>query len=199
MGSLSLLQGIFPAQGSNLGLPHFRWILYQLSRLGSPRILEWVSSGSSRPRNRTGVSYISGGFFTSWVLHIDEKYGSLILPTWGYWKIQCGKVCELLSSSFRVSLWAFRPEDTSHDQHPTHPWEAHPYHIFICHLQMSTNVLRPICLGSPGWTLSSQMPLYPQGLPHNGLALFSWIVLNCGRTTLHQQGSTSLELWPHVY
>ena len=45
------LQGIFPTQGSNPGLPHYRWILYQLSHKGSLRILEWVaypfSSGSS--------------------------------------------------------------------------------------------------------------------------------------------------------
>ena len=31
VGSLSLLQGIYPTQGSNPGLPHCRWILYQLS------------------------------------------------------------------------------------------------------------------------------------------------------------------------
>ena len=31
VGRLSLLQGIFPTQGSNPGLPHCRWILYQLS------------------------------------------------------------------------------------------------------------------------------------------------------------------------
>ena len=31
VGSLSLLQGIFPTQGSNSGLPHCRQILYQLS------------------------------------------------------------------------------------------------------------------------------------------------------------------------
>ena len=43
VGSLSLLQGIFSTQGSNLGLPHCRWILYQLSHQGSPRILEWVA------------------------------------------------------------------------------------------------------------------------------------------------------------
>ena len=43
MGSLSLLQGIFPTQGSNSGLPHSREILYQLSHRGSPNILEWVS------------------------------------------------------------------------------------------------------------------------------------------------------------
>ena len=30
-GSHSLLHGIFPIQGSNPGLPHGRWILYQLS------------------------------------------------------------------------------------------------------------------------------------------------------------------------
>ena len=36
VGSLSLLQGIFPTQGSNPGLPHCRWILYQLSHKGSP-------------------------------------------------------------------------------------------------------------------------------------------------------------------
>ena len=35
MGSLSLLQGILPTQGSNPGLMHFRWILYQLSHEGS--------------------------------------------------------------------------------------------------------------------------------------------------------------------
>ena len=38
VGSLPLLQGIFPTQGSNPGLPHCRWILYQLSHKGSSRI-----------------------------------------------------------------------------------------------------------------------------------------------------------------
>ena len=41
----------------------------QLSHKGSPRILEWVaypfSRGSSRPRDRIGVSCIAGGFFTN--------------------------------------------------------------------------------------------------------------------------------------
>ena len=41
VGSLSLLQVIFPTQGSNPGLPHRRQTLYQLSHKGSPRILEW--------------------------------------------------------------------------------------------------------------------------------------------------------------
>ena len=34
--SLSLLQGIFPTQGWNPGLPHCRQILYQLNHRGSP-------------------------------------------------------------------------------------------------------------------------------------------------------------------
>ena len=55
VGSLSLLQEIFPTQGSNPGLLHYRWIPHQLSHKGSPGILEAVaypfSSRSSRPRN----------------------------------------------------------------------------------------------------------------------------------------------------
>ena len=70
VGSHSLLQGVFPTQGSNPSLLRCRWILYQLSHQGSPTILEWVaypfSSESSWPRNQTGVSCIEGEFFTSW-------------------------------------------------------------------------------------------------------------------------------------
>ena len=36
VGGLSLLQGIFPTQGSNPGLPHCTWILYELSHQGTP-------------------------------------------------------------------------------------------------------------------------------------------------------------------
>ena len=38
VGSLSLLQGIFPTQGSNPGLPPCRQSLYQLSHKGSPDV-----------------------------------------------------------------------------------------------------------------------------------------------------------------
>ena len=62
VGSLFLLQGIFPTQEFNQGLLHCRWIPYQLSHKGSPRITEWVaypfSSRSSQPRNWTRVSCI---------------------------------------------------------------------------------------------------------------------------------------------
>ena len=64
VGSLCLLQGIFPTQRSNPGLPHCGQILYQLSHKGSPRILQWVafpfSRGSSQLRDGTQVSHIAG-------------------------------------------------------------------------------------------------------------------------------------------
>ena len=69
MGSISLLQGIFPTQASNPGLLHYRQILYQMSHMRSPRILEWVAYPffrvSSRPRDQTRVSCIAGRFFTN--------------------------------------------------------------------------------------------------------------------------------------
>ena len=70
VGYHDLLQGIFPTQGWNPSLLHWRQILYCLSHQGISRILEWVaytfSWGSSQPRNWTEVSCIAGGFFTSW-------------------------------------------------------------------------------------------------------------------------------------
>ena len=69
VGRLSFFQGIFPTQGLNPGLPHGRRILYQLSRKGSPRILEWVaypfSTRSSWASYQTGASCIAGGFLTT--------------------------------------------------------------------------------------------------------------------------------------
>ena len=60
----ALLQGIFPTQGSNPGLPHCRQIL---SHQGSPLILEWVahpfSRGSCWSRNPTGVSCIATSLY----------------------------------------------------------------------------------------------------------------------------------------
>ena len=94
VGSRSLLQGIFPTQGSNPGLPICRWILYQLRHKRSPRILKWVaypfSSGSSQPRNRTGVSSIAGRFFINWAIReaclFLEMYPKDLLVD-AYWRI----------------------------------------------------------------------------------------------------------------
>ena len=81
VGSLSFLQGVFPTQGSNPGLPHDRQILYQLSHKGSPRILEWVaypfSRRSSRPRDLTLVLP-----FCRQILHQLSHQGSPRIPEW---------------------------------------------------------------------------------------------------------------------
>ena len=43
VGCHFLLQGIFPTQGSNLGIPHCRQMLYRLSYQGSPNtVFTWV-------------------------------------------------------------------------------------------------------------------------------------------------------------
>ena len=88
VGSLSLLQGIFPTQGSNLGLPHCRWILYQLNHKRNPRILEWVaypfSRGSSWPRNWTSVLHCRQ------ILYQLSYQGSLIDPLLS---IKCCQCC----------------------------------------------------------------------------------------------------------
>ena len=72
VGSLSLLQGIFPTQGSNTGLLRCGPVLYQQSHKGSPRVLGWVaypfSRGSSWPKNWTRVSCIAGRFFINWTI-----------------------------------------------------------------------------------------------------------------------------------
>ena len=93
VGCHFLLQGIFPTQGSNLGLLHCRQILYWLSYKGSPkyffellfgwggaRLWGWVaipfSRRSSQPRDRTQVSRIVGRRFTIWatIFILDIQY-----------------------------------------------------------------------------------------------------------------------------
>ena len=82
VGCHALLQEIFPIQGLNPGFLHCRPVVYWLSHQESPRTLEWVacpfSRGSSQPRNRTGVSYIAGRFFTNWATR--EAHQICILP-----------------------------------------------------------------------------------------------------------------------
>ena len=94
VGCHALLQGIFPTQGSNPGLPHCMQILYHLCHQGNPWILEWVaypfSRESSWPRNQTGVFCIADGFFTSWTTReaqliyrdhqIDDKTKFPVIP-----------------------------------------------------------------------------------------------------------------------
>ena len=56
-GCHSLLQGIFPTQGSNPGIPCCRQILYHLSHQGNPHILCKIF-----------IMYILWIFFFSWII-----------------------------------------------------------------------------------------------------------------------------------
>ena len=56
VGCHVLLQGIFPSQGLNPGLPYCRQTLYQLSHQGSPSILEWVAYLFSRGFPDPGIN-----------------------------------------------------------------------------------------------------------------------------------------------
>ena len=135
VGSLSLLQGIFPTQVLNPSLPHCRWILYQLSQKGSPkvkvtqlcptlcdtmddmvcgilqaRILEWVafpfSRESSQLRDWTQVFHIAGGFFTSWATREAPKWTIL----WWKKKIMVSVNRDSFTSSFpNAFLFFFLP------------------------------------------------------------------------------------------
>ena len=91
VGSLSLLQGIFPTQGLNPGPLHCRWVLYQLSHKGSLRILEWVaypfSRGSSWPKNKTGISCIADRFFTNWAM------GEALINVWALRNLEVMPKC----------------------------------------------------------------------------------------------------------
>ena len=112
MGSLSLLQGIFPTQGSNWCLQHCRQILYQLSHKASPRTLEWVaypfSSRSSQPRTWTGVPCIAGGFLTNWALR-EAQEGHI---PFGWW-LKLYQICNLKEINVGIpyeAYWESTPE-----------------------------------------------------------------------------------------
>ena len=70
VGSRSLLQGIFPTQGSNPGLLHCRQILYQLSHQEAPIfyrklavIFSWVPPIHSALR---GIRHVSAKVISGW-------------------------------------------------------------------------------------------------------------------------------------
>ena len=87
VGNLSLLQGIFPTQVLNPGLPHCRRILYHLSHKGTPRILEWVAYpflvDLPDPGIELGPPALTGRFLTNWDIReaLKEHYISNLLAS----------------------------------------------------------------------------------------------------------------------
>ena len=110
VGSLSLLQQIFPTQRLNPGVPHCRPILYQLRHNWSPRILEWVvypfSSRSSRPRNPAWVYFIAGGLFTNWAVRAGPWPGK---PLYIHESATKTSQCDFRRNAFGVWKYCFAP------------------------------------------------------------------------------------------
>ena len=76
VGSLSLLQGIFPTQGSNPGLLHCRQILYQLNHKGNldlhkerNNIRAWITNGKKKK------------FMFLFLIDLTDNCCKVIIPT----------------------------------------------------------------------------------------------------------------------
>ena len=82
VGCHARLQGIFPIQGSNPGLPRCRQILYSLSHQGSQEYWSGYpicSPGEySWPRSQIRISCIAGRFFTSWATREAQLFTTLV-------------------------------------------------------------------------------------------------------------------------
>ena len=94
----SFLQGIFPAQGSNPGLPHCMWILYQLSHQGSSCQVLLVLQSQS-------VIHM----FVYPLSNIDSvlKRNDILLPT----KVQLVKVMVVPVIMYRCESWTIKKVD----------------------------------------------------------------------------------------
>ena len=103
-----------PNPGINPGFPHCRWILYQLSHKGSPRILEGLAYLSllqwlfPTQESNQGLLHCRQ-IFTNWAIREDRRR----LPIWGIivgmtnFHTAKGKsaLVSVLSSSCKIKIW----------------------------------------------------------------------------------------------
>ena len=103
VGSLSLLQGIFPTQGSNQGLPHCRQTLYHLSHQGNlaegllanlcnilPRLviaflarskcllISWLQSPSAVVLKPKKIKFVTVFIFSTFIYHEVMELDAMI-------------------------------------------------------------------------------------------------------------------------
>jgi len=87
VGSLSLLQRIFPTQELNRGLLHGRWILYQLSYRGSP-VNHW---GNAQNHKEIPLPNQKDGYYK--LKKINQKITSVRM--WRNWNsVHCFRKCK---------------------------------------------------------------------------------------------------------
>ena len=179
VGSLSLLQGIFPGQVLNPGLLHCRWILYQLSHQGNPRILEWVaytvSRGFSQPRNWTRVSCLE-----SYQRNPRETFGIIKLTLSKFkekkigtndWVPLWGKCYNLLRNEWEgfrrwnVSRRKIKVKCLCYPPHPPPPSDAPPGTQYAIHGCECRGRLVEDALWGPGMALTQLPLLWTRGNP----------------------------------
>ena len=118
VGSLSLLQGIFPTQESNPGLLHCRWILYQLSHKGSPVHNKRAIPGSSQSHP---FSLVLGKPVFYKPVPGDKKVGDLCLRSF-FLKNKMGMGLENIASQCQSTSESPKECVKSQIARPLAPW-----------------------------------------------------------------------------
>ena len=114
VSSHSLLQGIFPTQGSNPGLPHYRRILHQLSHQGSPIEISLVftqcpfSVPGAHPGSHPGTHILficDVSLGSSWLWLFTDF-------SWFWWPWQFCRVLVFCIMSLNWDFWCFSLNET---------------------------------------------------------------------------------------
>ena len=89
VGCHALLQGIFPTQGSNSGLPHCRWILYSLTTREALRVIRGEFCRHGEPSIGAGFPAGAPGtgrqpvVWRGWGWRPQNQHRSFPAGTWG--------------------------------------------------------------------------------------------------------------------
>ena len=173
MGCHFLLQGVFPTQGSDPGLLHCRWILYQLSHEGSP----------SHPFG----CHVALGL--SSVINIADSHGYLWRRQWHPTPVLLSGKCHGQRSLVGCSPWGREESDTTERLH---------FHFSLsCIGEGNGNPLQCSCLENPrdggAWwaavhwvaqsrtrlkrlsSSSSSMAIYTYGSVYVSMLLFQFV------------------------
>ena len=106
VGCHAILQEVFPIQGLNPVLSHWRGILYHLSHQRSPRVLEWVTYPLSRGSSNPGIACIAGGFFTNWAIREALWKSKLRLKTWSAVKDSDITILTVVAFNMKNMWWS---------------------------------------------------------------------------------------------
>ena len=123
MGGHAVLQGIFPTQGSNLGLPHCRHIFYRLRHHGSPplsRSRKGITVRKQIPQGSTG-DLSSRPFKTTLLCFLSHLLNFLSSTS------HSTRPSPISLSPLDLSL--NRPRSTHLASLPIHPLEPQPQHV----------------------------------------------------------------------